>query len=198
VKYAEYLNKPWQEGFHQWRKRASDSASWVLGESPDFCVSREESIERAIQAAVPGVHLPISKAIGDMPQLAAGWRNNQADLYRWVDNEVSRRLWAGDLQTDVFTQEFKRPYGSVWRSAVLVHVPRDTAREILNTYWVQTEVRQTTWLHTLFSGVGLLAVIVAVYLFLNMATRGYYVWSVRLATVVLAGVGAWCIVMFVR
>ncbi len=198
VQYAEYLSKPWQEDFHRWRKRASDSASWVLGESPDFCVSRQESIDRAIQAAVPGVHLPISKAIGDMPQLAAGWRNNQADLYRWVDSEVSRRLKAGDLQTDVFTQEFKRPYGSVWRSAVLVHVPRDTAREILNTYRVQTDARQTTWLHTLLSGAGLLALIVAVYLFLNMATRGYYVWSVRLATVVLAGVGAWCIVMFVR
>ena len=198
TQYAEYVNKPWQEDFYRWRQRSQDAASWVFGESQDFCASREESIDRATQAVIPGIRVPVSREASRVYSQRTDWQDSQADLYKWVDQEASRRLKSGDLQTDVFTQEFKRPYGSVWRSAVLVHVPRDTAREMLNDYQLQTEARRSSWLRTFLSGAGLFAVILAVYLFLNMATRGYYVWSVRLATVVLAVVGGWYIMTFVR
>jgi hypothetical protein len=44
------------------------------------------------------------------------------------------------------------------------------------------------------SVVGLLALITVVYVFLNAATKGYYVWSLRIAGIVLA---AAVIILFV-
>ena len=195
-RYAEYVSKPWREDFHRWRS-LHDPTSWVLGESEDFCGSRQESVDQATRAAVPGIRVPVLRELSESASQRRNWLNRQADLYRWLDDEALRRLKAGDFQTDVFTQEFKRPYGSVWRSAVLVHVPPEKAKSLLDAYGSQAEAQRASWLRTLVSGAGMLVLIVVVYLFLNAATRGYYVWSVRAATAVLAVFGVWCIVMFV-
>ena len=46
--------------------------------------------------------------------------------------------------------------------------------------------RKMTWARMLLSIVGLLVLISLVYAFLNAATKGYYVWSLRIAGIVLA------------
>ena len=197
TRQVEYVSKPWRDDFDRWRN-SLESTSWVLGESEDFCPSRQESVDQAMRNAVSHVREPVSQQLLQSAKRQPDWLRRQADLYRWLDDEAYRRLKAGDFQTDVFTQEFKRPYGSVWRSAILVHVPPEKAMSMLEAYRILTEAQRVSWLRTAMSGAGLLALIVMVYLFLNMATRGYYVWSVRLATAVLAAFGVWCIVMFVR
>ena len=200
TRQVEYVSKPWRDDFDRWQN-SHEPASWVLGESEDFCPSRQESVDQSMRSAVPKIHEAVSRQLLKSDKRPAkrqpDWVQWQADLYRWLDDEAYRRLKAGDFQTDVFTQEFKRPYGSVWRSAMLVHVPPEKAKFLLDAYWAQADAQRTSWLRTAMSGAGLLMLIVMVYLFLNMATRGYYVWSVRLATAVLAAFGVWCIVMFV-
>jgi hypothetical protein len=197
TRQVEYVSKPWRDDFDRWRN-SHEPTSWVLGESEDFCPSRQESVDQAMRNAVSHVREPVSRQLLQSAKQQPDWLRRQADLYRWLDDEAYRRLKAGDLRSDTFTQEFKRPYGSVWRSAILVHVPPEKAKSMLEAYQSQAEVQRASWLRTAMSGAGLLALIVVVYLFLNMATRGYYVWSVRLATAVLAVFGVWCIVTFVR
>lgn len=194
---VEYLDKPWNDDFDRWRNARDDPASWVLGESENFCPDRARSIDQAMRDAASHLREPVSRQLMQSPGRQADLLRRPEDLYRWLDAEGYRRLKAHDFKTDVFTQEFKRPYGSVWRSAVRVHVTPDEARLLLHAYQARTGAHRVLMLRTLFSAVGLLVLIVAVYGFLSAATRGYYVWSVRLATGVLAAVGVLFIWTFV-
>ncbi len=193
---VEYLDKPWNDDFDRWRN-THEPGSWVLGESENFCPDRAQSIDQAMRDAASRLREPVSRQLMQLSGRRGDWLRRQQDVYHWLDDEGYRRLRAKDFQTDVFTQEFKRPYGSVWRSAVLVHVPPVKAETLLDAYRQEIGAQRASWFRTLLSAVGLFVLIAAVYGFLSAATRGYYVWSVRLATVVLAAVGAWCIWMFV-
>ncbi len=55
-----------------------------------------------------------------------------------------------------------------------------------------------TWARMILSAFGVLVVIVAAYLFLNMATKGYYEWSLRIAGMVLAIAGILSIFLVLR
>ena len=195
---AKYVNKPWSDDFDRWRS-SHPSAYWVMGQSEQLCASRQKAVDQAMCDAARQAAATIVAQISLWGGRKPGSSRQELELRLWLDGNLIMRVndqlaW---LQTDVFTQEFKRPYGSVWRSAMLVHVPPEKAKFLLDAYWAQADAQRTSWLRTAMSGAGLLMLIVMVYLFLNMATRGYYVWSVRLATVVLAAFGVWCIVMFV-
>ncbi|HSW44769.1 MAG TPA: hypothetical protein VLM89_04275, partial [Phycisphaerae bacterium] len=174
TRQVDYLEKPWNDDFDRWRN-AHEPGSWVLGESEDFCPERAQSIDQAMRSAATRLREPVLRQLLQSPGKRADWLQHQEELYRWLDQDGYRRLKARDFKTDVFTQEFKRPYGSVWRSAVLVHVPPEKIRLILDAYESQTGARRASMLRTLASAGGLLVLIVAVYGFLSAATRGYYV-----------------------
>lgn len=193
---VDYLNKSWSDDFDRWRN-THRNGSWVLGESDDLCPDRAQSIDQAKRNAALRLREPMFLELLKLPGNQSDCISRLEELNRWLDDESFRRMKAGDFETDVFTQEFKRPYGSVWRSAVLVHVTPEKAGAILATFRSQRGAQRETMLRTLASAVGLSVLILAVYGFLSAATRGYYAWSVRLATVVLAVVGVWCIWLFV-
>lgn len=200
TRQIEFVNKAWSEDFERWRSRHGGWAhGWVLGESDRLCASETEAKSQAMQMAARAVTGTIMRRFLDLRALQnPDLGRRQDELKQWLRDIVPRSLEADQFRSDTFTQGYARPYGTLYRCAVLVYVPAEKADALVDGFFRHDRAIRASWLHTLLSGAGLLAVIVAVYLFLNMATRGYYVWSVRLATVVLAGVGAWCIVMFVR
>jgi len=55
-----------------------------------------------------------------------------------------------------------------------------------------------TWARMIGSAIGVVALIAVIYFFLNMATRGYYEWSLRIAGVVLAIVAVISVLMMVQ
>lgn len=199
TRQIEFVNKAWSDDFERWRSRHGGVGHcWVLGESERLCASQTEAKSQAMQMAARAVTGTIMRRFLDSKALQNPDLGRQRDeLNQWLRDIVHRSLEADQFRSDIFTQGYARPYGTLYRCAVLVYVPAEKADALVDGFFRQDRAIRASWLHTLLSGAGLLAVIVAVYLFLNMATRGYYVWSVRLATVVLAGVGAWCIVMFV-
>lgn len=199
TRQIEFVNKAWSEDFERWRSRHGGVGHcWVLGESERLCASQTEAKSQAVQMAARAVTGTIMRRFLDSKALQNPDLGRQRDaLNQWLRDIVHRSLEADQFRSDIFTQGYARPYGTLYRCAVLVYVPAEKADALVDGFFRQDRAIRASWLHTLLSGAGLLALIVAVYLFLNMATRGYYVWSVRLATVVLAGVGAWCIVMFV-
>ncbi len=95
------------------------------------------------------------------------------------------------LIKDRFTQSFNRPYGRVYRQALLLDVPAQAVvLEIVSEANASLrEARRTKLLTHIASIAGMILLITVVYLFLNAATRGYYVWSLRVAGVVIVVAG---------
>jgi Na+/melibiose symporter-like transporter len=62
----------------------------------------------------------------------------------------------------------------------------------------QSRETRMTWARMGLSSAGVLLLIGVIYFFLNMATRGYYEWSLRIAGLVLAIVAIVAILMIVQ
>ena len=78
----------------------------------------------------------------------------------------------------------------------------DTSAQKLNRLGsrmaAQVRVERITWAGMILSAIGVLLVIIVAYVFLNMATKGYYVWSLRIAGMVLAVAGVISILLVLR
>jgi hypothetical protein len=99
---------------------------------------------------------------------------------------------------DLFLQSFDGVSGRFWRHAMLI----DASPEKLNRLDARMNQlasgQRMSWARMIVSAIGVLVIIVLSYLFLNMATRGYYVWSLRIAGTVLAIAGIVSIVLVLR
>jgi hypothetical protein len=113
-----------------------------------------------------------------------------------IPETVEAELRRGTLIRDEFLQRFERPYGTVYRQALLVDVSDDqlnmlTSRAISGASRRAQQMAQDQ-MHvrrSIASAVGLALLILVVYLFLNAATKGYYLWSLRIAGSVLLVAG---------
>jgi len=191
---AAFVDKPWGEDFERWRNQGG-YADWVEGQSDLLCASADEARTQAMADATRRV-IDTVVTHGEKRRLGTvmvSARRNR--LESWLGEVVPRWLAMGQLQTDSFVQTYERPYGTLYRCATRVHVPPAKADMLLDAFSMHDRALRTTWLRAILSAVGLLVLISVVYLFLNAATRGYYVWSVRIAAVVMAGFGAWCVLM---
>ena len=92
----------------------------------------------------------------------------------------------GNFILDRFVQSFEGTAGKIWRQALLVDVSAEKLKELARQKAVIAQARKTNFVRMFFSIVGLIVLITVVYAFLNAATKGYYVWSLRIAGVVFA------------
>ena len=98
----------------------------------------------------------------------------------------SNDILDGNFILDRFVQSFEGTAGKIWRQALLVDVSAEKLKELARQKAVIAQVRKTNFVKMFFSIVGLIVLITVVYAFLNAATKGYYVWSLRIAGVVFA------------
>ena len=96
----------------------------------------------------------------------------------------SNDILDGNFILDRFVQSFEGTAGKIWRQALLLDVSAEKLKELARQKAVIAQVRKTNFVRTFFSIVGLIVLITVVYAFLNAATKGYYVWSLRIAGVV--------------
>ncbi len=59
-----------------------------------------------------------------------------------------------------------------------------------------SRAKRITWAKTGGTLAGMFALICVVYLFLNAATRGYYAWSLRIALIIVLGIGVLVVLNF--
>lgn len=93
------------------------------------------------------------------------------------------------LILDRFSQQLYGMAGPICRDALLIDLSPAKIQPLANAKFAMIAEQQKTWARILLSFVGMAAVILVVYAFLNAATRGYYAWSLRIAALVLLGVG---------
>jgi hypothetical protein len=165
-----YTVKPWVENF-SWFASSKPNEHFIVARSNEACTSESQARQQAMLDAVARV------------QQQGVWSPGSGARPITVSRED---LEQGGFIADQFVQSFHGSAGKIWRQALLIDVSAPKLAWLNNRLHQTAVVAQRTWINTVLSAFGVLAVILVTYLFLNMATRGYYEWSLRIAGVVLA------------
>ena len=94
-------------------------------------------------------------------------------------------IFKGNFILDRFAQSFEGTAGKIWRQALLLDTSADKLTRLARRKAAMMRATKRTWARVSVSVFGLTLLITAVYAFLNAATKGYYVWSLRIAGMVL-------------
>jgi hypothetical protein len=147
-----------------------------------LAASREEAEAASLQQAVRHVQ---DWLVSRDSNLRGFFYGRDSDRHRTY---LLSEMEALGLIRDRLTQRFTKPYGTVWRSAALVQMSANDAARLIAACQREFSEQRSRVRTTILSGVGLILLVTAVYLFLNAATKGYYVWSLRIfGTLALVG-----------
>jgi hypothetical protein len=97
----------------------------------------------------------------------------------------SADIFEGDFILDRFVQGFEGTAGRIWRQALLIDASNEKLTRLAHRKAAMIRATKKTWARLSISVFGLIVLITVVYAFLNAATKGYYVWSLRIAGMVL-------------
>jgi hypothetical protein len=171
---AGFVDKPWVEDFSGFLN-ARPNSRFIIAKSEESCTTEAEANKQAEQNACVQVADRLSTSLR-----GSGVRGL---LVRPVD---SADLLDGGFIVDRFVQSFNGAAGRIWRQALLIDASAGKLAQLAHRKAAMARARKTGLARMLFSIVGFVVLITVVYAFLNAATKGYYVWSLRIAGIVLA------------
>ncbi len=169
---SDYIDKPWADDFSSFVAGKPDG-HFLIARSREACTSENEARQQAIRDACD----QLSNIAGQKWTAVPG---------RPPLTVSSRDVQEGDFILDQFVQSFDGSAGRIWRQSILLDASGPKLAWLQSRKAAEMHGERVAWAHMILSALGVLIVIVVTYLFLNMATRGYYVWSLRIAGVVLA------------
>lgn len=172
---ADFVEKPWVEDFSGFLNAKPD-ARFIIAKSSDSCMSQAEANRQAIENACNQVTKMLGQASRRLSRIPAPL----------ISRVTSSDILEGDLILDRFVQSFKGTAGRIWRQALLIDVSVEKLSQLAHRKAIMARAEKKTLASMFFSVVGLIVLITIVYAFLNAATKGYYVWSLRIAGIVLA------------
>jgi len=178
---ARFVEKAWLDNYSEFVSRYPQ-ANLFLARSQESCTGENEAHEQALQDA--------RILIGDI--LEKMYR----ERFGVLKEITTTGVYVTDIQkcgfvVDRFTQSFEGAAGKIWREALLVEVTPKKMEKLARIYTSQKESRFNYWARSLLSLVGMLAGICVVYFVLDIATKGYYTWVLRIAVIGLAGLGVY-------
>ncbi len=182
---ACFIDKPWVENFSAFAG-GRPNEHYVVARSNGTCMSESEANQQALEDA----RARLTAALGR--QMERGF----AELARPPISTTD--LLNGGFVADRFIQSFNTSTGKVWRQALLIDVSGPKLAQLARVKMHQGRQVRESWARMGFSVIGVLVLISVIYFFLNMATRGYYEWSLRIAGVILAIVAIVSILMIVH
>lgn len=187
-----FVDKPWAADYAAFDDRYP--AMWLRGVSSPTATSQYQAEQEAL-AMVAGVVAAKLNALQSTATPGAGYAitPEMVTSYMQVHSNIDQPEQHGII--DKFSQKFERPYGDVWQVQILVRLDNKLLYRMQQIAAAQsthnadaTRATRMSWLRTGVSVIGLFALTALVYAFLNVATRGYYVWALRfLAVIMLAG-----------
>ena len=173
---AEFVEKPWVEDLSSFLMKRRMAGRFIITRSTESCMSEAEANQQAVKNACTLVAEMIGQ---DSPQ-------KSGVPVSFVKPVNPTDIIEGDFILDRFVQSFEATTGKIWRQALLLDVSPEKLKNLAQRKAVIAQARKTGFTRMFFSIVGLIALITVVYAFLNAATKGYYVWSLRIAGVVFA------------
>lgn len=180
----DFTEKPWVEDFASFANE-KPNRQFLVARSQGACTSENEAKRQAEEDACA----QLFQRLQPFPPRAPG---------QSLGTVTPADLLEGGFVTDQFVQSFDGISGRLWRQILLIDVSPEKMAGLWDQMTAQMHTERITWAHMILSGLGVLVVIVTTYLFLNMATRGYYVWSLRIAGTVLAIAGIVSIILVLR
>lgn len=172
---ADFVEKPWVEDFSGFLNTKPNSR-FIIAKSADSCMTQAEANRQAVENACAQVTKMLDQVSRRLSKIPVPFTLpvNSDDILK------------GDFILDRFVQSFKGTAGRIWRQALLIDASAEKLAELARRKAVMARARKMTWARMSLSIVGLLVLITVVYTFLNAATKGYYVWSLRVAGIALA------------
>jgi len=186
---VRFVGKPWAENFAEFVSR-NPQRRWVFAKSTRPCTSQFDAERRALQDAARKL-LPETQRHLQARRHRSGWSGahlHTGEMLAVI--EAVLRDNKGNIVVDRFAQRFVRPYGQVWQEAVLVDASSDSISRVAAALERQVQHRQQSWVQRGLGIGALLVMVCLVYWFLNTATKGYYLWSLRTGAVAAVIVGA--------
>jgi len=175
-----FVEKPWVEDFATFASTRPDQ-HFIVSRSLGTCTSEGEAHQQALDDA----RARLTEALGKRSRLPEP-AITATDVLR------------GGFVVDQFAQSLEGSVGKIWRQAMLIDVSGSKLTQLFNQKTHESRQMRMSWARMGFSAIGVIVLIGAIYFFLNMATMGYYEWSLRIAGVVLAIVAVISILMVVR
>jgi hypothetical protein len=182
---ARFIDKPWVESFGAFAS-ARPNESLIIARSTGTSTSESEANQQALDDA----RARLTEALGRQE----GHRFAEMGQPAISTTDVLN----GGFIADRFVQSFDGSAGKIWRQALLIDVSGPKLAQLARLKMHQGREVKESWARMGFSVIGVLVLIGAIYFFLNMATRGYYEWSLRIAGVVLAIVAIVSVLMIVQ
>lgn len=164
---ARFIEKPWL---------TATSEFLSLKHRSTYLVLRSSQLAASADVASRDVLGQAADRLGDLVDP----RKNQG-LPRPASLVMLEQLEAGKYIADRFVQRLKRPYGDVYREAILVDIGSTNLRDMIqltrnevNEYDIATRRRTTVQVSTGLGVVVVIGSLTALYLLLNWLTKGYY------------------------
>lgn len=179
-----FSEKPWVEDFASFANERPDR-QFLVARSQGACTSENEAKSQALRDACDHLRSIVGQKWATVPGHSPLTVN-------------SRDVQEGGFIVDQFVQSFDGAAGRIWRHALLIDAAPDKLAWLTARKSAEVHSERVTWAHILVSAFGVLVVIVVAYLFLNMATKGYYEWTLRIAGTVLAIAGIIAIFLVLR
>ncbi len=190
IQTARFVEVPWLANYAEFYSR-DPRRQWIVGRSTDMSDSRQSAQFTALNDAANQLIPYVQSSLRSHWNRAA--EHEAVTDPQWMRQTIVDSLSAGNASyviADRFTQCFQRPYGAqLWREAVLVHASQDNIYYLASLCVDRLGSYRAKWIRNGSSIAGMILLITVVYLFLNAATRGYYVWSLRVAGVVIVVAG---------
>jgi hypothetical protein len=184
---VRFTEKPWVESFATFASTRPDQ-NFIVARSNGTCTSDGEAHQQALNDA--------RDRIVDL--LNNSTRHGPFVLPEPQIKITTTDILQGGFIIDRFAQSFEGSAGKIWRQAMLLDVSGSTLAKLLAQKVRESRQMRMSWARMGFSAIGVLVLIAAIYFFLNMATMGYYEWSLRIAGIVLAIVAVISVLMVVR
>jgi hypothetical protein len=182
---GRFVEKPWLENFATFASTRPQQA-FIIARSLGTCTSEGEAYQQALDDA----RARLTEATSQRGQ----WMSDRLPKPQITATDVLQ----GGFVVDRFAQSFEGTVGKVWRQALLLDVSGPKLAQLARQKAGEFRQAKMTWARMGFSAIGVVVLIGVIYFFLNMATMGYYEWSLRIACVVLAIVGVLSILMVVH
>ena len=172
---AHFVEKPWVDDFSGFLNN-QPNRQFVIAKSSESCLSEAEANSQAMDNARAQVSQMLEKTTKHLSRV-------QKTLLSKVNSDD---ILEGGLVLDRFVQSFEGTAGKIWRQALLIDASAEKLTQLARRKADMARARKFSFVRTFSSIAGLLLLITVVYVFLNVATKGYYTWSLRIAGFVLA------------
>jgi hypothetical protein len=183
---SRFADKPWADDWAGFIN-ANSSHRWLIATSSSPGTSESEATDSARLAVAD----QLTRLVVDQMRARAGRRFGPKITVKqeWVRNQVISSLQRNvddKLVRDVFVQRFSRPYADVWQASILVDASPKSIDRLVDSYTTLARVGEADTKRSVFAVGGIVAVIVLMYLLLNTITKGYFMWRLRAAALLMA------------